>query len=193
MKKLLVITLLVLLPCSAHAKVYKWIDENGSVHFSDKPYSAEAKEVKVQGTGISVQKSEAILRAEKAREEERKRERQLKKQVTRTKPEAAKDNADSERVITEADYRISSSVGKLGADFISISGRISSGPRCNAMTVTATATNDNGLSGTITDNVSKSNSFGSTIFEGNAKVHGSAEDYGFWKVDSVTVRCHDTK
>jgi hypothetical protein len=53
------------------------------------------------------------------------------------------------------------------------------------MTVTAIAINDNGLSGTITDNVSKTNSYGSTIFEGNAKVSGSAEDYGFWKVEKV--------
>jgi len=192
-QKLLFISLMVLLSVSAHAKIYKWIDKNGSVHFSDKPYSAEAKEVQVQGTGISVQKSEAVLRAEKAREEERKRERELKIQAANTKPDATREKSDGERVITEADYRISSSVGKLGADIISISGRISSGPRCEAMTVTATATNDNGLSGTITDNISKNTSFGSTIFEGNAKVFGSAEDYGFWKVDSVTVRCNDTK
>ena len=97
------------------------------------------------------------------------------------------------KTITEADYRISSGVGKLGADIISISGRISSGPRCKDMTVTATATNDNGLSGTITDNVSKTNSYGSTIFEGNAKVSGSAEDYGFWNVETVTVRCNDIR
>ena len=67
-----------------------------------------------------------------------------------------------------------SSVGKLGADIMSISGRISSGPRCKDMSVTATVTNDNGLKATISDNVSKTNSFGSTIFEGNAKVSGSA-------------------
>jgi hypothetical protein len=33
-----------------------------------------------------------------------------------------------------------------------------------------------------TENVSKTNSFGSTISEGNAKVSGSAEAYGFWKL-----------
>ena len=113
------------------------------------------------------------------------------KAANKTKPEPAKDQSDVEKDITEADYRISSSVGKLGADIMSISGRISSGPRCKDMSVTATATNDNGLKATITDNVSKTNSFGSTTFEGNAKVSGSAEDYGFWKVDSVIVRCSD--
>jgi hypothetical protein len=185
MNKLLSIVVLVLLSTSVHAKIYKWIDENGSVHFSDKSYSQDAKEVKIQETGISFQKSEAVLKAEKAREQER------QKEATKTKPDAAKDKPEEEKIITEADYRISSSIGKLGADIMSISGRISSGPRCKNMSVTATATNDNGLKATITDNVSKTNSFGSTIFEGNAKVSGSAEDYGFWKVDSVKIRCND--
>ena len=193
MKKLLFISVLVLLSTTANAKIYKWVDENGSVHFSDKPYSQDAKEVNVQGTGISVQKSEAVLKAEKDREEKRQEEMLRQKETTKTKLEPAKDKSEVEKVITEADYRISSSVGKLGADIMSISGRISSGPRCKDMSVTSTATNDNGLKATITDNVSKTNSFGSTTFEGNAKVSGSAEDYGFWKVDSVIVRCNDEK
>jgi len=193
MKKLLFISVLVLLSTTANAKIYKWVDENGSVHFSDKPYSQDAKEVNVQGTGISVQKSEAVLKAEKDREEKRQKEMLRQKETTKTKLEPAKDKSEVEKVITEADYRISSSVGKLGADIMSISGRISSGPRCKDMSVTSTATNDNGLKATITDNVSKTNSFGSTTFEGNAKVSGSAEDYGFWKVDSVIVRCNDEK
>jgi hypothetical protein len=191
MKRLLSLAALVLLATAVHAKTYKWVDENGSIHFSDKPYSQDAKEVQVQGTGISVQKSESVLKAEKAREEERQEEMRRHKEATKTKTDATKDKSDSKKVITEADYRISSGVGKLGSDIISISGRISSGPRCNDMTVTAIAINDNGLSGTITDNVRKTNSYGSTIFEGNAKVSGSAEDYGFWKVDKVTIRCND--
>ncbi len=193
MKKLLCITILLILSISAHAKIYKWVDENGSVHFSDKSYSKDAEEVKVQGTGISVQKSEAVLRAEKAREEEREREKLRKKAATSARLDAAEEKSDDKKIITEADYRITSGVGKLGADIISISGRISSGPRCDNMTVTATATNENGLRATITDNIRKTNSFGSTIFAGNAKVSGSAEDYGFWEVESVTVRCNDAK
>ena len=185
MKKLLLISVLVLLSATANAKIYTWVDENGSVHFSDEPYSQDAKEVNVRGTGISVQKSEAVLNAEKVHEQER------QKEATKTKSDAAKDKPAEEKVFTEEDYRISSSVGKLGADIMSISGRISSGPRCKNMSVTATATNDNGLKASITDNISKANSFGSTIFEGNAKVSGSAEDYGFWKVDSVKIRCND--
>ena len=71
MKRLLTLAALVLLATAVHAKIYKWVDENGSIHFSDKPYSQDAKEVKVKRTGIVVQKSESVLKAEKAREEER--------------------------------------------------------------------------------------------------------------------------
>jgi len=191
MNKLLSIVVLVLLTTSVHAKIYKWVDENGSVHFSDKPHSKDAEEVNVQATGISVQKSEAVLKAEKARGEERQQELLREKEAAKAKPDVAKNKATDKKIITEADYRISSSVGKLGSDIMSISGRIKSGPRCKDMSVTATATNDNGLKATITDNVSKTNSFGSTIYAGNAKVSGSAEDYGFWKVDSVTISCND--
>jgi hypothetical protein len=188
MKILTIFAAFLLLTTASHSKIYKWVDENGSVHFSDTAYSQDAKEVNIQGSSITVQKTDEQIKAEKAREENQRKKPIQQKDVTKAKPKA-----ETKKAISEDDYRISSSVGKLGADIISISGRISSGPRCNDMVVTATAINDNGLKGTITDNVSKTNSFGSTIFEGNVKVAGSAEDYGFWKVDSVTVRCNDTK
>ena len=41
--------------------------------------------------------------------------------------------------------------------------------------------------------LSPKKTIGSTNFEGNAKVSGSAEDYGFLKVDSVTVHCTETR
>jgi hypothetical protein len=186
MKILTIFAAFLLLTTASHSKIYKWIDENGSVHFSDTPYSQDAKEVNIQGSGITVHKTEKQIKAEKAREDNQQKKATQQKDVTKAKPKP-----ETEKTISEDDYRISSSVGKLGADIISISGRISSGPRCKDMSVTATATNDNGLKATVTDNVSKTKSFGSTIFEGNAKVSGSAEDYGFWKVDSVTIRCND--
>ncbi len=187
MRTIPLIILVVLLCSSAHSKIYKWVDENGSVHFSDTPYSAEAKEVNIRETGISINNpgEGKNLREKKPEESGNKKKIIPNKQKPDTKPQL------EEKIITEADYKISSSVGKLGGDIMSISGRISSGPRCKEMTVTATAENDNGLSASITDKISKANSFGSTIFEGNAKVPGSAEDYGFWNVESVTIRCSD--
>jgi hypothetical protein len=188
MKLMTILATFLLLTATSHSKIYKWVDENGSVHFSDTPYSQDAKEVNIQGSGITVHKTEKQVKSEKALEGNQREKAKQQKDATKVKAKPEK-----EKTISEDDYRITSSVGKLGADIISISGRISSGPRCNDMVVTATAINDNGLKGTITDNVSKTKSFGSTIFEGNAKVAGSAEDYGFWEVDSVTVLCNDTK
>ena len=172
----------------SQAKIYKWVDENGSVHFSDKAYAEDAKEIKVRESNITIIKSQENAASQKASS----LPSDFQKNGTETDP--LKGNAkriDEEKIITEADYKIISSVGKLGSDIISISGRVSSGPRCKDMTVSATAKNDNGLSGSITDQISKTNSYGSTIFEGNAKVSGSADDFGFWEVSSVTVRCND--
>ncbi len=182
MKQLILIVLLVLLTTAAQAKIYRWVDANGTIHFSDRAYTSEAKEVKIRGSNLTVNNPTEIVTPQD-------------NQPNNTfKPTGSKQKAKEqkkEKVITEADYKVSPSVGKLGNDIISISGRISSGPRCKSMTVTATARNENGLSATITNLTSKSNSYGSTTFEGITKVAGSGEDRGSWDVESVTVRCND--
>lgn len=185
MKLLSMIIVFALMAATSHAKIYKWVDENGTIHFSDKAYTLDAKEIKVRGTGLEVEKN-----AEQGQKQPSSRPAAQKRDDQATVEKKAKPEPEN-KVITEADYKIIPSVGKLGADIISISGRISAGPKCDDMVVNATATNDNGLSGSISVHVRKLNSFGSTIFEGNAKVAGSAEDYGFWEVSSVTVRCND--
>jgi hypothetical protein len=192
MKYILLLIVLIASTTAAEAKIYKWVDENGSVHFSDRPYSREAKEIQVRDTVHAVKKTESDSEKEVDSDTVKQQSAQ-EKNINPQKPTSPEKTKVEKKVITEEDYRITSSVGKLGADIMSISGRISSGPKCKNMSVTATARNDNGLSATVTDNISKPNSFGSTIFNGNAKVSGSEEDYGFWKVDSVVVRCNDNK
>ena len=54
MKRLNLLLLFFLVATLANAKIYKWVDENGSTHFSDKPYSSKAREVQIKGTGITV-------------------------------------------------------------------------------------------------------------------------------------------
>jgi hypothetical protein len=189
MKYYVVMALLAFVTISAEAKVYKWVDENGTIHFTDTPYSQAAKEIEVNETGIELNDSP------------------VKKQSSDNKKSASKENLgttsktptkvtappEKEKIITEADYRINSSVGKLSEDALNISGRISSGPRCKDMTVTATARSDTGLSGTVTVKTKKINSFGSTTFSGTTRVSGSAADFGFWTVTKVTIRCNDPK
>ena len=49
--------LLLFFVSAAQAKIYRWVDENGSVHFSDKPYSEEAEEIIIVETGIDLEEA----------------------------------------------------------------------------------------------------------------------------------------
>jgi hypothetical protein len=51
MKKIVNCILLILLldmPASGHAEVYKWIDEQGQTHYEEKPLAANATELKIK-------------------------------------------------------------------------------------------------------------------------------------------------
>jgi len=167
------------LPSTALSKIYKWVDESGTVHFSDKPYSDQAQEITVKGTGINVHQDPRLAE-----------DKPIEIEKTAPSPASQGKTAPPKR-ISEKDYRISANVGELGGDAVQISGRVSSGPRCEKMTVKATAASDTGLRATITDHISKSTSHGSAIFSGTAKATGSADDYGFWKIESVVITCDD--
>ena len=180
------VTLFVLCAGALQAKIYRWVDENGSVYFSDKPYSEKAQEIVIQETGIELDEM-----PEAETEESSLTTPNATKEIPAAiKTEAVETELEEKKIITEEDYKITSTIGKLGQDLISISGRIGKGPKCYDMSVIATASNENGLSATIRDQVRKSSSFGSVTFSGTAKATGSGEDQGFWKVDSVTIRCN---
>jgi len=188
--------LFVLFTSSAQAKIYRWVDKNGSVHFSDKPYSEDAQEIKINETGIELDEASVDEEQEQPATTNPVEEKSLQQPASKdntTRKDPVKEEQTEDKTITEADYKISTTIGKLGADLISISGRIGSGPKCYDMSVIATATNDSGLTAKIKDQVRKSSSFGSVTFKGTAKATGSAEDRGFWKVDSVEIRCNDTE
>ena len=186
----------VLFIATAQAKIYRWVDKNGSVHFSDKPYSEDAQEIKINETGIELDEASVDEEQEQSATTTPVAEKSLQQPVIKdntTRKDPVKEEQPEDKIITEDDYKISTTIGKLGADLISISGRIGSGPKCYDMSVIATASNDSGLNAKIKDQVRKSNSFGSVTFKGTAKATGSAEDRGFWKVDSVEIRCNDTE
>jgi hypothetical protein len=188
MHSLVLTALLLVITTTAHAKIYRWVDENGTTHYSDKAYTETAKEVEIRETGIDIQKTGEEINQSQVHDSKNKA---VEKDV-KTVPSPQKVKVKKEvKIVTEEDYRITTSIGKLGADVISISGRISRGPVCDNMLVTATARNENGLSGTITQQTRKPNAFGSITFEGNAKVGGSGDDYSFWDIDKVIIRCND--
>jgi len=53
LRKLLFITCLLVLPFAAQAGIYKWTDQYGKIHFSDKPVAGSKKQHLRSMTGIS--------------------------------------------------------------------------------------------------------------------------------------------
>jgi hypothetical protein len=166
---------------TASAEIYRWVDENGTVHFTDTPYSEDAKQVKIESTGIKLhgegQETNGQSSATNKNQE--------------PSVNSKKSSSPVKKKQSMSPYRFSANVGEIGADIIRISGRVSSGPKCEKLTVTASASTDTGLTASVTTTVRKPNSFGSVVFEGNNKVSGSSEDYGFWDIDSITATCND--
>lgn len=58
---------LLLLPCLAYGQVYRWVDENGRVHFGQQPQGATAQVIEVR--------PQAVERDPAAREREQRAER----------------------------------------------------------------------------------------------------------------------
>ena len=185
MRFMIVLVFLLFATQNVNAKIYKWVDEKGTIHFSDKPYSEEAEEVNVKRTGIRITGNEMPTKNSL----ETRNPAPIQKSDDRNSQQNSSDKKENE--ITEDDYRITSNVGKMGADAIRIAGRISSGPRCENLVVEATAKSDTGLTASIKTTTRKVTSHGSATFEGVAKVTGSADDFGFWEVGSVKIRCAD--
>ena len=199
MKRTALAILLAMFATTAQAKIYRWVDQNGSVHFSDKPSAENAREIEIRETGIELEKP-ADAGAQAQPETPPLAPENPGGAATPSTTDSGKaveaEPADGQ-VITEADYQITTSITTLGEDLVSISGRVGSGPKCYDLEVVATAVNDNGLSVRIRDRVRKSGSFGSVTFKGTAKATGEAtgeaDNPGAWQVDGVEVRCNDTE
>ena len=69
--------LCVLLSANLSAKIYKWVDENGKVHYSDKPFNKDEKELNIKSK-VSPEQSA------RARTEAQARIQKLRRQVEST-------------------------------------------------------------------------------------------------------------
>jgi len=80
----LAVAALVVHAGSAHAALYKWVDEHGEVHYSDKvpPEAVNKGNVELNKQGVTVKKTDPALTPEqlKAKAAEDERQRQLAKQ-----------------------------------------------------------------------------------------------------------------
>ena len=92
--------------------------------------------------------------------------------------------------ITAKDYEITSSVRQSG-DYVIISGRISNGPVCKNLKVSAYAKSDKGRTASISDVVSMSQGIKSTLFEGKAhrSYYDTSQAKPKWEITSVYISC----
>lgn len=100
-------------------------------------------------------------------------------------------NSKRNQIIPTSEYSVSTTVRKLGQDYIGISGRIGNGPTCENMQVTALARNESGMKARVVVFTKLSNSSGSTLFEGKKQVKGSNADNSSWSVGKIVIRCFD--
>jgi len=95
--KLLLLIVLILLSFTATAEVYKWVDENGKVHYSDKPINQNSKQLKIQDNISPEQQRKAQQEAKARLERQQKRignimasEKEEKKRAEKAQKQAAK-------------------------------------------------------------------------------------------------------
>jgi chromosome segregation ATPase len=90
----LLVTLIALIAWPAFADVYKWVDENGKVQYSDKPPQTQAKKgvTELNKQGMTIRQTEGVLTAEeraaKDAEAAKSREEQAKVQDQRRRDRA---------------------------------------------------------------------------------------------------------
>lgn len=95
--------LLLLVTSLAEAGIYKWVDEQGRVHYGDKPTSTTADEINVkdqpapQQPGLAASRKEKQQRFLRAREDERKEKQQALAEEKQKRAEAKRNCEQAER------------------------------------------------------------------------------------------------
>lgn len=94
LQRLIIGMLVMILALTVHAGVYKWVDEQGRVHYGDKPVSGKAKELDIKVSPASTSPAPASSRKDlqqrflRAREEERKERQQAQAKKKQKRAEA---------------------------------------------------------------------------------------------------------
>lgn len=170
----------------SNATIYRWVDENGLVSFSDRPLSkgAVVHEPKPLGN-ISVS---GDIKQRLARQEYQ--NAQLKADLLANSIQKSSKKTNSST--TESGYHFSNTSAGQKHGYVLLSGRISGGSACRALLVRATASSDKGRRVKGIDTV-KFSGFGSTLYE--IKVHsywqGGKQRRPQWEPLSVSAFCQD--
>jgi hypothetical protein len=165
---------------SSPSGIYKWTDENGTVVFSDKAVHDDAvayTPAEIGHYGVSGDVKQRIA-TDQAR---------LASLRTFVSSSAITQQSYSSR--TQAGYAFTNTGAGQKHKYVLLSGRISDGPACKQLKVTATARSDTGQSVRGVDEVSF-DGFGSKLFEVRVR---SSWDGGSrrpqWEMVNVDARC----
>jgi len=72
-RRLLLPTILTICTFAATAEVYKWVDENGKVHYSDKPINQDSKQIQIRDSITPEQQRKAQQETRARLERQKKR------------------------------------------------------------------------------------------------------------------------
>ena len=112
--------LMLMLTMSVEAGVYKWVDENGKVHYGDKPISSTADEIKLKKNSKSGTHSEPANRKDlqqrflRARKEDRAEKDKARKEAKRERAEKKIKCASAKKEYDK--YRYAGSIYNKGKD-----------------------------------------------------------------------------
>jgi hypothetical protein len=166
MKGLAIICALCLGCASASAEIYRWLNEEGQVHFSDRdPGKGEPVEVfDSRHDGIKPVETPAS-----------------RPKVRSGKPRRG------EKVITADDYRISAEVNQK-RDLVCISGRISEGPPCKRLKLDFYVQDGAGHLLHLIDIAEDLGGFMSDLLETSRRVkYGDSRSH--WRILSISATC----
>ncbi len=153
------------------AEIYKWRDENGKLHFSDKR----------TGGGASQQVDFFDSKAENVNREDSKTQ-----VMPNTDQEKSPVKPMATKKITAADYNINPVIEKRSGELY-IYGRLEGGPACPRLTIKFSAQSDKGGAlHTLTAVVKNAGSFGSLLYE--ARTAENRE--GRWTISEITAECN---
>ncbi len=156
--------------------IYRWVDEDGRVMFSDRPTNKKA----VAHTPIDIghisaanlQRPQRVVAVANSK---------IVKKTSVTQPSSRH----------RPDFKYSNTTARQESGYIQLTGRISSGYKCKQLRVTATAKSERGRTVWGQDIVSH-NGFGSCLYD--IKIRSSWRGKGSrprWNPQEVSIRCLD--
>ncbi len=168
------------------SQIYRWVDENGRVNFSDRPIHEDAVAYDPEPIG-SISVSGAVKQRLVRQEHQNER---IKADLFADSAEKASQQFSSSTA--EANYQFSNTSAGQKHGYVLLTGRISGGPACRELLVRATARSDEGRRARGSDTVKFSGS-GSTLYEikVNSAWKGGKQRRPQWEPGSVTAFCQD--